>query len=54
MLWWELESWPTKNWGIGEKRSRTPALEESADWALYPFSVSHLLALLADDRTDDA
>ena len=27
MLWWELESWPTKKWGIGEKRLRTPVLE---------------------------
>ena len=25
MLWWETESWPTKKWGIGEKRLRTPA-----------------------------
>jgi len=24
---WEMESWPTKKWGIGEKRLRTPALE---------------------------
>jgi len=28
MLWWEMESWPTKKWGIGEKRLRTPALIE--------------------------
>ena len=24
MLWWEMESWPAKKWGIGEKRLRTP------------------------------
>jgi len=29
MLWWEMESWPTKKWGIGEKRLRTPALEHA-------------------------
>jgi len=28
MLWWEMESWPTKQWGIGEKRLRTPALNQ--------------------------
>jgi len=28
MLWWEMESWPTKKWGIGEKRLRTPALDK--------------------------
>jgi len=27
MLWWEMESWPTKMWGIGEKRLRTPVLD---------------------------
>jgi len=27
MLWWEMESWPTKMWGIGEKRLRTPVIE---------------------------
>ena len=27
MLWWEMESWRTKKWGIGEKRSRTAGLE---------------------------
>jgi len=27
MLWWEMESCPTKKWGIGEKRLRTPDLE---------------------------
>ncbi|XP_068206275.1 uncharacterized protein [Palaemon carinicauda] len=25
MLWWEMESWLTEKWGIGEKRLRTPA-----------------------------
>jgi len=34
MLWWEMESWPIKKWGIGEKRLRTPALEELVDRAL--------------------
>jgi len=29
MLWWEMESWSTKKWGIGEKRLRTPALDGS-------------------------
>ena len=27
MLWWKMESWPTKMWGIGEKRLRTPGIE---------------------------
>ena len=25
----EMESWPTKKWGIGEKRLRTPALDKN-------------------------
>ena len=25
---WEMESWPTKKWGIGEKRLRTAGLNE--------------------------
>ena len=28
-----MESWPTKKWGIGEKRLRTPTLEpRSLNW----------------------
>ena len=27
MVRWEMESWVTKKWGIGEKRLRTHALE---------------------------
>ena len=27
ILWWEMESWLTKKWGIGEKRLRTPDLD---------------------------
>ena len=29
-LHWEMESWPNEKWGIGEKRLKTPALEEYA------------------------
>jgi len=31
MLWWEMESWPTKKWGIGEKRLRTSHHIEDGD-----------------------
>jgi len=42
MLWWEMESWPTKKWGVGEKRLRTPDLEQIEN--LYAELTSSLLA----------
>jgi len=52
MLWWEMESWPTKNWGIGEKRLRTPGLEEhQPDLNMDGMAVLNMIRFLDRDPT---
>jgi len=45
MLWREMESWPTKKRGIGEKRLRTPALDFPVVFHLVACQVASFFCL---------